>query len=240
MANVAKQDISFSVLDYKLPAISFVPEAANMGFILWLYGGGSSKDRHTATLKHLAVELNVPVFCFDYAGHGEAPFDIRTTTAAQHMLEVVSVYDQLCAQYGCSGGVVIGGSYGSYMLLELLKYRQVRAGILRVPALLRPSSFYTHWELIDRPSNLHWQDHPADIIAHPLVERAKGNTAPLLIVEHENDAEIPSVLPQTLHKKLTGSEYVLFAGVAHSLKSATKEQQLAYEKMLIDWLSDKV
>ena len=236
MASITRLGRLFTVLDYTLPGDVYMPKDPAMGFVLWLYGSASNKDKHAKTLSFIAEGLNVPVFCFDYSGHGKAPFDYGKTTPAQHFLEVITVYDELCAEFGCGGGAVIGGSYGAYLLLQLLKYRRVTAGILRVPALLKPSSFYTRMENIEKDESLHWQVDEALIRKHPLVNRASQNDSPMLVIAHEKDELIPAVVPKVLHEMLAKSEYREIKGLEHSLHNATVKQRQDYDKILLEWL----
>jgi pimeloyl-ACP methyl ester carboxylesterase len=109
-----------------------------------------------------------------------------------------------------------------------------------VPALLKPSSFYTRWENIEKDENLHWQSDESLIRKHPLISRASENTAPMLIVAHEKDELIPPILPKVLHESLPKSDYVEVKGLGHSLRSATAAQIKDYEALLLEWLGSSL
>ncbi len=236
MTEIAPSERSFDVLDYKLPGVVFMPENPNMGFVLWLYGSNSNRQKHYPVLGKIASEVNLPTFCFDYSGHGDAPFEFDKTTPAQHFLEVITVYDELCAEFGCGGGAVVSTSYGSYLQLQLLKYRQVIAGILRAPAMFRPSSFYTRWENLLNEDEDQYRHDPDELAKHPLLARAGANKAPMLVVEHAADDVIPSMIPTTIAHMLGNAELKSVPDLPHSLSQATEEQCIAYEDMLISWL----
>jgi pimeloyl-ACP methyl ester carboxylesterase len=240
MVKINRLDRTFSMLGYELPGLVLMPESPKMGFVLWLYGSNSNKEKHLSILQQIAEQLNLPVFCFDYSGHGDAPFTLGEITPAQHFLEVITVYDSLCAEFGCGGGVVIGGSYGAYLLLQLLKYRKVVAGILRCPYLIRPSSFYTRWENRGEGENDLFQVPLETLDEHPLLARASTNQAPMLVLQHGEDEEIPVEIPQTIAKKLAHSDLMVVDGIEHSLRSATEDQVAAYEELIISWLKKQL
>ncbi len=227
---------SFELLGYKLPATWITPEHPNPGFLLWLYGSRSNRAKHQQALENFADQLNLPVVCFDYSGHGESPFEFEQTTPAQHALEVITIYDQLTAKYGCDGGFTIGASYGSFLSLQLLKYRKTMASVLRAPALHMPRDFYTRLENIDQVGRKHFVSDKKAVLEHPLLARASSATSPVLIVEHDEDEEIPKVLIEAIREKMPSADYYLEKGIPHSLSRVSKERAKKYEQRIIDWL----
>ena len=114
------------------------------GVALFLIGRTSSrtKPRYKDFLPKLAKELGITSVIFDYTGHGDSPFKIGHLAAAQHLEEVITVFDWVMEKYPDRKTFVIGSSYGGFLAAHLAQQREFDVLILQAPAIYQLSDFF--------------------------------------------------------------------------------------------------
>lgn len=197
-----------------------------------------TKQRYYDFLPRLAKELGITSVIFDYTGHGDSPFDIEDLSAAQHFLEVITVFDWMKEKYPNRKFFVIGSSYGGFLATQLTKYRKFDGLILRAPAIYMPSAFYTLMKNEDRESTQAFRRDAEALAKHPLLTRASQFEGYVLLIVHERDEQIPkettAAFANAFHPDL------IIEDVTHSLDQASQTQIDEYNQKIIDWLKDKV
>lgn len=197
-----------------------------------------TKQRYYDFLPRLAKELGITTVIFDYSGHGDSPFDIEELSAAQHFLEVVTVFDWMKKRYPNRKVFVIGSSYGGFLATQLTKYRKFDGLILRAPALYRPSDFYTQMKNEDRAATETFRRDVDALAKHPLLARASQFAGKVLLVVHKNDEQIPKETTDAYANAFQPE--VIVEDVTHSLDQATKQQIDNYNQKILDWLGANI
>lgn len=159
------------------------------GHVLMLHGGG--KDR-TVFYKYRDIldTLGFGTTVFDFIGHGETGGDIHESSLFNRTMQAEAVIASLGQTLtGC-----MGISMGAYNALQLSKAMQFRSLILMVPGVYSTLAYKVKFgpdfsAIIRQPRN--WEHTDAWNIAAEF----NGN---LLIIAAENDAIIPSEIPEKL------------------------------------------
>ncbi len=208
--------------------------------ILSLIGWDSAMSKYGDILSAICTQTNKSVLVFDYSGHGDSPFDIRMTRPAQHFLEVICVFDWLKEKYPKARITVMGTSYGGFLATQLTKYRSFDSLVLRVPAIYKPSDFYTLNGVINSVDGKIAKDafrRDTDALSkHPLLARASEYNGKTLVVVHENDEQVPKETTDAYIHAFNADVYVA-KGFAHSLYNQPAEKILAYQNAISDWLN---
>lgn len=186
----------------------------------------------------MSKELGITSVIFDYTGHGDSPFDIEELSAAQHFLEVITVFDWMKEKYPNRKFFVIGSSYGGFLATQLTKYREFDGLILRAPAIYRPQDFYTLMKNERRDVTQSFRCDVNALAKHPLLARASQFEGKALLVVHAKDEQIPKettdAYANAFHPDL------IVEDVTHSLDQATERQIAEYNQKIIDWLKDNL
>jgi alpha-beta hydrolase superfamily lysophospholipase len=197
-----------------------------------------TKQRYYDFLPRLANELGITSVIFDYTGHGDSPFDIEELSAAQHFLEVITVFDWMKQKYPDRKFFVIGSSYGGFLATQLTKYRKFDGLILRAPAIYHPQDFYTLMKNEDREATQVFRKNVEALAKHPLLARASQFKGDVLLVVHKRDEQIPKettdAYANAFHPDL------ILEDVKHSLDQATEKQVDEYNQKIIDWLAAQI
>lgn len=218
----------------------FYENTSNKHIVLSLIGWTSNRQKYSDILNAICANTGASALVFDYSGHGDSPFDIHTTRPAQHFLEVIYVFDWLKEKYPNARLTVMGTSYGGYLAVQLTKYRTFNDLILRVPAIYKPSEFYTTNENLN--SEKAWAAKDAfrrDVVAlskHPLLTRASSFKGRTLVVVHENDEQVPKQTTDAYIKAFNADVYVA-EGFPHSIAAMSTEQITAYQTAISEWLA---
>lgn len=216
-------------------------EGSDDGAILLSLIGRTSKrtkQRYYDFLPKLAKELDITTVIFDYTGHGDSPFELEELSAAQHFLEVITVFDWIKEHYPNRKVFVIGSSYGGFLATQLTKYRSFDGLVLRAPAIYRPQDFYTLVKNEDREATRDFRQDVDALVKHPLLARASKFEGDVLLVVHNRDEQIPK--PTTdAYAKAFGAD-VVEVDVTHSLDQATPDEINSYNQQVFDWLAERV
>jgi len=234
------KSIQIPVLDYKLAADWY--EGSTEEILLVLIGYTSSKDTYHELLNDIHNQTDSSILVFDYAGHGQSPFDLKDVTPAQNFLEVITIYDWLKQKYPRHTLNVMGTSYGGFLAVQLTKYRQFAKLVLRVPAIYEPEEFYTPWgiRLNDEEAyRLHedgYRTNTVQLAKHPILARAARFKGKTLVVVHENDELVPKVTTDAYIKAFNADKYSA-KGFKHSfLSNPSQAAREAYRQVIADWL----
>jgi len=179
----------------------------------------------------------------DYSGHGESPFELKDTSPAQHLLEVVYAYDWLANKYPNNQINVVGTSYGGFLGSHLSNYRNINKLVLRAPAIYQPNELYTTWEnrLLDETVYAEqikkYRQNSIELAKHPLLIGYKHHTKDTLVVVHENDEIVPTQTTDE-YRNAFGADLYLAKNFNHSTTySPISDQQLSsYREFIASWL----
>jgi uncharacterized protein len=210
--------------------------------VLSLIGWTSNRKRYNDILSAICTKTGKSALVFDYSGHGDSPFDVNTTRPAQHFLEVICVFDWLKDKYPDAKITVMGTSYGGYLAVQLTKYRTFENLVLRVPAIYKPSDFYTLNKAINSDEGWAAKDEfrrDIDALAkHPLLARASSFKGRTLVVVHENDEQVPKETTDAFIKTFNADVYVAM-GFPHSIYDQPREQIIDYQNAISKWLKNE-
>ena len=207
--------------------------------LLALYGYSSKKANQAELISSIVASARMSALVFDYSGHGESPFKLEDTRPAQHFLEVIYVFDWLREQYPDAEIAVMGTSYGGLLATQLTKYRTFANLILRAPAILKPSDFYTLQRDIDREwtRNVFRKDVEA-LASHPLLARASKFTGRTFVMVHEHDDAVPVQTTDAFIKTFSADTYKA-DGFWHALSDPRnpKDKMIKYQDAISEWLN---
>lgn len=209
--------------------------------ILLLIGWKSNRKKYNGILSAICNKTGKSALVFDYSGHGDSPFDVNTTRPAQHFLEVICVFDWLKERYPNANITVTGTSYGGFQAIQLTKYRIFDKLILRVPAIYKPSDFYTLNKYIN--SDEAWAARDAfrrdvdSLCKHPLLAKAANFVGKTLVVVHENDEQVPKETTDVIINAFRADVY-LAKGFPHSIYEQPRENIIQYQSAISDWLNN--
>ena len=193
--------------------------------ILFLIGWTSNRAKYKPLIEALQAITGYSALVFDYSGHGDSPFDIGETRPAQQFLEVICVFDQLKARHPDAAISIVGTNYGGFLATQLTKYRQFDKLALRVPAIYKPSDFYTLNKDIDREwTNKVFRKDVEALAKHPLLARASSFKGRTLVVVHENDELVPKETTDAFIKAF-GAETYLAKGFTHDFDPVSKSPE---------------
>jgi uncharacterized protein len=236
----AKQ-IEIPCLGYSVVADWY--EGGGDNVLLVLVGYTSSKASYVDLVSHIVETTGTSALVLDYSGHGESPFELKDVCPAQNFLEVVKAFDWLKKQYPDKKINVMGTSYGGFMAVQLIKYREFENLILRVPAIYRPDEFYTTWAWrLDHEEEYVQQEqqfrkNKEALANHPLLARATNFKGKTLVVVHEFDEFVPKETTDTYIKAFNADTY-LAKGFPHRFKDeAPMGDKMAYKNAISDWLN---
>jgi alpha-beta hydrolase superfamily lysophospholipase len=208
--------------------------------ILSLIGWTSNRKKYNDILSAICTKTGKSALVFDYSGHGDSPFDVSTTRPAQHFLEVICVFDWIKEKYPNAQITVMGTSYGGFLATQLTKYRTFQNLVLRVPAIYKPSDFYTLNGDIN--SDEGWAAKDAfrrDVEAlskHPLLARVSNFKGKALIVVHENDEQVPKETTDAFTNAFNADVHIA-KGFPHSIYNQPTEKVAEYQSAISDWLN---
>lgn len=208
--------------------------------LLSLPGWTSSRKNYHDILSAIVTATGMSALVFDYSGHGDSPFEADETRLAQHFLEVIAVFDWLKKKHPTAQISVMGASYGGYLAAELVRYRDVEKLVLRVPAVYKPTDFYSLAKDIDRAwtNKIYRKDKPA-MQQNPVIAAASQFKGKTLVVVHELDEQVPRETTDVYTKAFHADTY-LAKGFTHSITSKTpKDDLLAYRRAIANWLLKK-
>jgi predicted alpha/beta-fold hydrolase len=208
--------------------------------ILTLIGWTSNRKNYHDLLTAIVEKTGMSALVFEYSGHGDSPFKIEETRPAQHFLEVIYVFDQLKKKHPNAKISVMGASYGGFLATQLTKYRDFDKLILRVPAIYKPSEFYTLNGEINSESGWASKDaYRRDVGAlakHPLLARASNFKGKVLVVVHGDDELVPKETTDAYINAFKPDIYEA-KGFPHNLGKVPREKIVEYQNRIIDWLT---
>ncbi len=207
---------------------------------LFLIGRTSSrsKPRYHQFLPRLAKELGISSVIFDYSGHGDSPLTIEERSSAQHLEEVLAVFDWAKIKYPKGKFFVFGSSYGGFLATHLSQQRDFDILTLQAPAIYRPSDFDVTYKNEDDQKTFDFRRNPAELSKHPLLKNAAKFQGKVLLIVHQRDERIPKEVTDVYANAFNCK--VILENVPHSLGQATKEEAAHYNQVVVDWIKDNL
>lgn len=235
------KSITIPCLDYELAADWY--EGGGDQILLVLVGYSSEKAKYGDLVTFIVNQTGMSALVLDYGGHGKSPFELRDVSPAQNFLEVVEVFDWLREKYPNKKISVMGTSYGGFLAVQLIKYRDVQRTVLRVPAILKPEAFYDKWaarlddeEAYEEQAKKYRTDKK-QIEKHPLFARAREYNGKVFVVVHEHDELVPREVTDTYIEVFNADSY-LAKDFPHSYYIGAPEgDKRAYKQAIADWLN---
>ena len=212
--------------------------------LIVLPGFSSTKDRQRAHAEAMVRDTGTCALVVDLSGHGNSPFELRETRPAQHLLELIYVFDWLAKSYPKAVISVSGSSYGGFLAVQLTKYRSFANLILRAPAIYRSAEFYDLWaKQIDNKQEyeknmLVYRQNIEALSGHPLLSRASSFKGNVLVVVHADDEVIPHATTDAYIDAFQ-SESFLAEGFTHSIdRSVIDDARFQdYQNRIASWLN---
>ena len=158
---------------------------------LLIHGAGQSERGRFAPLRHALHQRGIGSTAFDCIGHGLTGGSLGESSLASRTRQAATVAD---AQHGASPLALVGTSMGAYNAIKLLETRRVESLVLVVPGVYTPSAYELPFDagfsaVIRKPRSWEATD------AWDILGRFSGR---LLVIAAENDAVIPSEIPERL------------------------------------------
>jgi len=211
--------------------------------LIVLPGYSASKERQKPHAQAMVEQTGTSALVVDFSGHGTSPFELRDTRPAQHLLELVCVFDWVAEHHPAAEISVSACSYGGFLSAQLTLYREFKNLILRAPAIYRPVTFYDLWakridntQQYDRAAR-EYRTNEALLAKHPILAGPRVFTGNVLVVAHERDAIVP-VETTNAYARAFGAELFVAEGFAHVIDKDNQDsaQLHAYQKRIADWL----
>lgn len=233
------QTIDIPCEDYAVKADTYEgASAAPVALFLIGRSANRRKSRYQKFLPRLANELGITSVVFDYSGHGDSPFHIDDRSAAQHLQEVITVFDWVKERYPNRKFFVFGSSYGGYLAAHLSQIRKFDVLTLEAPAIYRPSDFNVTYEKEDDDKTAAFRRNPKELASHPLLKNAGKFKGKTLLIVHERDERIPKEVTDAYANAFNCS--VANEDVPHSFGKATEEEIAHYNKTVFNWVASNV
>jgi len=212
--------------------------------LIGLPGYSSSKARQKIHAEAMVQYTGTCALVVDFSGYGNSPFELRNTRPAQHLLELIYVFDWVKQKYPEATISVSGSSYGGFLAVQLTKYREFTNLVLRAPAIYKPSAFYDQWSTrIDNDeaykSQMSEYRHDTEALAkHPLLGRVSAFKGRVLVVVHENDEVVTRQTTDAYIKAFNADSFIA-EGFSHTIDAAVSDpgQLQAYQDQIAIWLN---
>lgn len=198
--------------------------------IVFVHGLDSNRRGYVEYSVRLTAQLGVSCLALDLSGHGSSAGDFADISPTQHLLDVLAAWDELTVRYGVDSGRVgiCGSSYGACLAALAVQHRKVERLLLRAPTIVSD-------EDLARPLRLRSHDRsPAS--ASVLLDGLKGFHGHALVVESENDEEIPHDMVEAYLSALPAAQYTIIGEATHALsRSAWRE---VFVQRLLSFFAD--
>jgi pimeloyl-ACP methyl ester carboxylesterase len=204
--------------------------------VLNLIGWTSSKERHHETLEAISSLSGASVMSFNYSGHGDTAIDPFELRPAQHLLEVITVFDWITATFPDKALTIMGSSYGGYMGAQVALYRNFSNLILCAPAIYRPEDLYTLNKNIPREAEGYkYRIDTAALAANPLLTIDRVFDGSAVVVSHELDDVVPAETTDAYTNSFN-AEHIVAPNIPHSVRGAGEADRKIYQQKIADWL----
>ena len=240
-------DVKLEQLDIKvdhevLQGTLLGPDTALPG-ILFVHGWGGSQQ-HDLRRAREAAALGCMCMTFDLRGHERFALMRETVTRQQNLEDLLAAYDRFVSlpDVDSQSIMLVGISYGGYLAALVSELRQVRWLALRSPALYKDEDWdvpkfelRNRWDLPAYRSTVVTAEHNRALKAYT------GFQGDVLLVEAEHDEIVPHQVAENYRKAFTKAKSLtsrVIGGADHGL--VRKEDQRAYTKMLIAWITEMV
>lgn len=231
--------------EVKIPCISYELKAdwyegsKDDSVLLVIPGFTSSKKSYEPLTTAIVEKSGTSALVLDLSGHGVSPFNIDDITISEHFTEVVKAYDWVKANHPDKKIDIMGTSYGGYFAASLVKVRDIRKLILRVPANYDPNDLYTPWKDLDREKiRNEYRADPKNFEKHPVLAHGKEFKGETYVLTHEFDEACPKTSTDPYIKAFNAGTWEA-KGFAHSMGATnpTKEQSEEYQAKIAEWLN---
>jgi pimeloyl-ACP methyl ester carboxylesterase len=181
------------------------------GGIVFVHGLGSNRRGYVEYGERAATQLGLTCLALDLSGHGSGSGYDDDFSPKQHLHDVLAAWDELTGRYGADPERIglCGSSYGAFLAALAVQRREVARLLLRAPAIFADRD-------LDRPLRLRGYDRdPAS--ASVLLGSLRGFHGPALVVESENDEEVPREIVETYLRALPNASHTVIADATHGL-----------------------
>ena len=213
-----------------LAARLFRPASASGPGILFVHGLHSNQEGYRERAEALVERIGAVCLTFDLAGHGDSEGVRDALSIDDHLEDVFAAYDRLAAESDVDPSRigVAAASYGAFLAALLVGRRHVARLAIRAPALYADSEFD-----IPLGAREESEDPPETSAALDALERFSG---PVLIVESENDEDVPAGMIAAYRRARPDAEHVTIAGAGHQL--SRPEWRAEFLAALLDFFQD--
>ena len=211
--------------------------------VLLLMGFTSARERQVDMATAILQDTRRSVLVIDYSGHGDRPYQLKDTSPAQHLLEIVKSYDWIKQHNPGARVSVVGTSYGGFLASHLVRYREVEQLVLRAPAIYRQEAFYDQWSKRFDDEESYGNDmdkYRADttMLNSNIIFSELNFEGSALVVVHERDELIPTTVTNAYTNAFSSDVYIA-KGFKHALSQSnlSEKQFEEYETAITSWLN---
>lgn len=200
------------------------------GGIVFVHGLGSNRRGYVEYGERVAAQLGLTCLALDLSGHGSGRGYDDDFSPRQHLQDVLAAWDELTGRYGIDPDRigVCGSSYGACLAALAAQHRKVARLLLRAPTIVADRD-------LDRPLRLRSCDRdPAS--ASVLFGGLSGFHGSVLVVESENDEEIPHEMIEAYLSRLPNAGHAVIADATHGLSQP--EWREAFVRQLLSFFAD--
>jgi uncharacterized protein len=205
-------------------------DGALPGGIVFVHGLGSNRRGYVDYGERVAEELGLTCLALDLSGHGSGSGYDDSFSPRDHLQDVLAAWDELTGRYRAAPERIgmCGASYGACLAALATQHRQVARLLLRAPAIVADGDF-------DRPLRLRRRERdPA--AASVLFGGLSDFHGPALVVESENDEEIPHEVVEAYLRALPDAGHAVIAQATHALSQP--EWREAFVRQLLSFFAD--
>jgi len=209
--------------------------------VLFVHGWGGSQEQYHARAREIAA-LGCACLTFNLRGHVETRPMFESVSRETNLRDIVAAYDLLVGGWNVDRAAVavVGSSYGGYLGAILTTMRPVRWLALRAPALYIDTGWATPKLQLHQTQDLKaYRGHVVRAAENRALAACQDFKGDVLLVESEGDQVVPQTVLSSYREACTHARsltYRCIPAADHGL--TTTEQQSAYTKLLVGWLTE--
>ena len=186
-------------------------DAESHGGIVFVHGLGSNRRGYVEYGERVAAQLGLTCLALDLSGHGSGTGYDDDFSPRQHLQDVLTAWDELTGSYGADTERIgmCGSSYGACLVALAAQHRKVARLLLRAPAILADGD-------LDRPLRLRSRDSDPSS-SSVLFGGLSAFHGPVLVVESENDEDVPHEIIEAYLNALPSAGHTVIANATHGL-----------------------
>ena len=202
------------------------------GGIVFVHGLGSNRRGYVEYGERVAAELGLTCLALDLSGHGSGSGYDDDFSPRQHLQDVLATWDELTGHYDADSERIgmCGSSYGAYLAALAAQHRKVARLLLRAPAILADGD-------LDRPLRLRSCDRDPSS-ASVLFGGLSAFQGPALVVESENDEDVPHEMVEAYLRAPSNAGHAVIADATHGLSQP--EWREAFVQQLLSFFACEI